>query len=176
MNFEEALKQLKSWCDSSRGELIEISPDNFLSFEILELFDDSKINLLENSLKWKLPESYKLFLESIGKSNLFLSEYALGTHFFDPDEVLQASEFQVWESWEEEKANFPHRFCIIGAETGLGDFFGFAIGIESAKNFDIFCHEDPPFEYIEVSNELKSWKSFDEWIVRLVENFGCERL
>ena len=176
MNFEEAVKQLEIWCRSSKGKLIEISPDNFLSFESLETYDDLQINSIEESLQWKLPDTYKIFLKAIGKSRLFLNANRLGTVFFDPGEVLHASEIQVWESWEEEKKESPHRFCIVGKESGLGDFFGFAIGIESSKNFDVFCHEYPPFEYVEVSDEIKSWKSFDEWIVQIVENFGQERL
>jgi hypothetical protein len=176
MDFEEALEKLKNWCDLSKGELIEISPDIFYSFESLEIYNVAHIKSLEDSIKWTFPESYKLFLKVIGKSELFLNEYKLGTHFFSPTEIIQASAVQVWESWEEEKNDFPYNYCIIGEETGLGDFFGFAIGTTLAKNFDVFCHEYPPFEYLEVSNELNSWKNFDEWIIQIVENFGNERL
>lgn len=175
MTFEEAIAQLRTWCDLSMNRPIPIGVDSRLAFSCRPVEDDEEIRHIEHDLEWPLPKAYARLLRSVGSGKLFINKYGLGVHLYAPSQVLEMSE-GIWESWEQERATSHDRFCIIGHHNGLGDAFGFVISRPGPRNFDVFCHEYPPFEYASVSDGLDSWKTLDQWIIRLVESHAKDIL
>ena len=54
----------------------------------------------------------------------------------------------------------------------MGDFMGFLVTRTGNDNFDVFCHEYPFEEYVAVSDEINSWRSFESWLIRCVDTKG----
>jgi hypothetical protein len=125
---------------------------------------------IERELECELPDSYRMFMATIGASSLFSwSPHGGGPRFYDPDEVIQASRGAV-------SKNLDDRFCFVGEHRLMGDLMGFLVTRQGPRNFDIFCHEYPPEDYAAVSDELDSWRGFDEWLVHAVETCGEETI
>ncbi len=47
---------------------------------------------------------------------------------------------------------------------------------EGESNFDVFCHEYPFEEYVAVSDEIESWRTFEDWLIRCVESHREDRI
>jgi hypothetical protein len=174
MDISGAIDQLAKWCAESNGAPIEIAPGRTLTFASHAIFGQTEIDLLEQQLGFHLPSAYRRFMGIIGQSILFQEpRYASGgLYFYKPEEAINAS-LAIWEGEAEAGSD---RFCFIGCHRSMGDYFGFVIDRPDLKNFDVFCHEYPPGEYVDVSNEIGSWRTFDEWIIRAVESSGEDTL
>ena len=172
MEANEALNQLHFWCQQSNGSPIEIKPSVRRSFDALSTFAEADLQSIEEALVWSLPDTYKAFLQLIGQCTLFLDDHGLGLYFYSPDEVISAS----LSIWDEEEEPGEERFCFIGENRSIGDYFGFVISRNDPANFDVFCHEYPPSEYMAVSDELKSWRTLEHWFVQIVTSYGEETL
>jgi len=168
MDSSQAIEQLVNWCKASAGTSIEIASGRECSFRSFECYSEEAIAAFEAKLNWKLPTTYRLLLLRLGHSQLFIDEYGLGLEMHSPAQVLKASN-HIWDGEEEVTGD---RFCFVGSNTGIGDYFGFVINRPGPKNFDVFCHEYPPFEYVATSDELYSWRTLDTWLVQVVKTFG----
>jgi hypothetical protein len=58
----------------------------------------------------------------------------------------------------------------------MGDFMGFLVSRPGPMNFDVFCHEYPFEEYVAVSDEIKTWRTFESWLIHAVETRGEETI
>ncbi len=171
MNFERALAQLQQWCADSRGEPLPGLPEGGNVFESRSIHTEAELNAIEERLQCSLPESYRQFMRTIGASSLFCTHVnGGGPILYRPDEILRAS---AGASYQDEDGSV-HRFCFVGEHRSMGDFMGFLISRPGPRNFDVFCHEYPFEEYVSVSNELDSWRTFDEWLIHAVETQGVE--
>ena len=68
------------------------------------------------------------------------------------------------------------RFCFVGEHRSMGDMMGFCLSRPGPANFDVYCHEYPFEEYTAISDEIKSWREFGPYIVRVVESHGRDSL
>lgn len=71
MNLEEALAQLKEWCDESRGNPIPLLPERQAVFESRSLHSDDELVEVETKLGFSFPHSYRRFMATIGACSLF---------------------------------------------------------------------------------------------------------
>jgi len=128
---------------------------------------------VEKRLGGSLPESYRRFMAIIGASSLFSwSPHGGGPRFYRPDEVVEASLGAVVERDD----GGQDRFCFVGEHRLMGDYVGFLLSRPGPKNFDVFCHEYPLEEYVAVSDEIKSWRTFEGWLINAVETRGEETI
>ena len=170
MELAEALAQLRAWCDQSRGEPIEIAPGISRAFQSRGTFPEVSVRQIETQLGVALPLAYFEFMATVGESSLFGWSASGGGPFFDhPKQVIEVS--RAWGEAEPEMG----QFCFVGEHRSMGDMMGFYLD-RPAPNFDIYCHEYPPSEYVAVSNELNSWRDFGSYIVGLVVSFGKDTL
>ena len=172
MTGSDAIEQLADWCKRSQGKLLEIGADKPLAFNSLETYGTSEIDQLEQAIDWSLPALYRTLLSQVGRCEVFYGDDAFGLTLYSPAEVRTASQG----IWLEEDHVGDDEFCFIGANRGMGDYFGFVTTRSGPANFDVFCHEYPPYEYAAVSDELKSWRTLDQWLVQVVESFGARCL
>ncbi len=172
MEAIEALNQLHIWCQQSNGLPIEIKPGVRRKFDTTTTFAEAEFRFIEEALGWSLPAIYQELLRLVGKSRIFLDEYDLGLHLYSPSEVIHASQ----SIWDKEEESAEGRFCFIGENRRTGDYFGFVISRNDPVNFDVFCHEYPPSEYVAVSDEVKSWRTLNQWLVQVVSSYGEETL
>jgi len=170
MELAAALAQLRTWCDQSCGEPIEIAPGVSRAFQSRGTFSESSVRQIETQLGIALPSAYFEFMATVGESTLFgWSASGAGPFFYHPQQVIEVS--REWAVAEPE----VERFCFVGEHRSMGDMMGFCID-RPDPNFDIYCHEYPPEEYVGVSDELKSWREFGAYIVGLVASFGRDTL
>jgi hypothetical protein len=173
MTFAKALAQLQQWCAESHGEPLPGLPDGRGVFESRSIHTEDELNTIEERLRCTLPQSYRQFMKTIGASSLFCTHVTGGGPiFYRPDEILHAS---ANASFEDENGSV-NRFCFVGEHRSMGDFMGFLISRPGPRNFDVFCHEYPFEEYVSVSNEINSWRTFDEWLIHAVETEGVESI
>lgn len=174
MTFEQAIEQLKQWMIQSHGCAINIGDDCECEFTQLETYNDEQIAATETALGWHFPLALKVFLKEIGHSRLFYDpQYGLGIDIFSLEQIQQTSE--ELKNLEEEEP-ITDQFCMIGTSNSMGDYFGFTINRNTPDNFAVYCHEYPVFEYVNVSNELNSWRTFEDWIIQIVTTLGEEEL
>jgi len=170
MELAEALAQLQAWCDQSRGEPIEIAPGVALAFQSRSVFSEASVRQIEMQLGFALPFAYFEFMATVGESTLFgWSPSGGGPFFYHPEQVID-----VTQTWNEAEPGMG-RFCFVGEHRSMGDMMGFCLD-HPAPNFDIFCHEYPPDDYVTVSDELNSWRDFGSYIVGMVASFGKDTL
>jgi hypothetical protein len=173
MEYLDALLKMRSWCDQSDGKPIEIISGQSVVFESRATYGEEDVAIVEGELECVLPESYRLFMSIVGASTLFgQSSIGGGPYFYSPDEILETSirpETYVGNGSSD-------RFCWIGEHRCMGDFMGFLVSKPGPKNFDVFCHEYPLEEYAEVSDEIKSWRTFEDWVILSVETLGMDTL
>jgi hypothetical protein len=168
--MSEAIGILREWCLTSDGHRIEIGAYSPLSFKARPWSPD-ELRRLESDLGIPLPEAFQTFALAIGAGSLFINEYGLGLEFYDPAEVRSASR-TVWDAEVEADDPRTKSLLLVGEATGLGDHFGWALTEPFPHNFDVFCHEYPPTEYVATSYEVGTWRTFDDWIVHLVQTKG----
>lgn len=171
MTLTEALAQLHAWCDRSRGEVIEIAPGVSGPFQSRGTFDEVAVRAIEVELGCDLPQAYFEFMAVIGESSLFgWSPRGGGSHFYHPQQVIETSR-----EWAAARPDVE-RFCFVGEHRSMGDMMGFCLDRPGPANFDIYCHEYPFEEYVSVSDEIRSWREFGSYIVRIVESHGRDSL
>jgi hypothetical protein len=162
MELSEALLQLKAWCDQSAGQPIVMLPERTAVFESRSAHGEEAIREVEKRLACSLPDSYRRFMATIGASSLFSwSPHGGGPRFYRPDEIREASLGAAVKRAD----GGEDRFCFVGEHRLMGDFMGFLISRLGPKNFDVFCHEYPLDEYVAVSDEIKSWRTFEAWLI-----------
>ena len=173
MDLQQALEKLREWCDQSAGTPIEIAPGRHAVFDSRSIHDAGSLRMVEDRLGCSLPESYVRFMSVIGASLLFSwSPYGGGVRFYNPEEVVETTIGVASEGIE----GLTDRFCFVGEHRSMGDLMGFLVSRDGPRNFDVFCHEYPLEEYVAVSDELKKWRTFEEWLIRAVSTLGQESL
>jgi SMI1 / KNR4 family (SUKH-1) len=167
--FIESLKQLKKWCANKNTNEIK---SEILNFDISQISDED-INKIKTYTEQKLPESYYSFLKEIGIGRLFYDTTYRGggIEIFDLDALIENNKIILSEI-ESENEPTKEQFIMIGIHHAMGDWFGFDVSKVGISNFDVFCHEYPIYEYGETSDELKSWRSFEDWVINLVASKG----
>ncbi|WP_282628423.1 SMI1/KNR4 family protein [Empedobacter sedimenti] len=178
-NYKNAIKTLQNWIKANEviletkkwkegQEILEIE---HLKFSVQTLASE-EIEAIKNFTKHSLPDSYYYFLKEIGTGSFFFSEYIGGFELYNLAQLQEYNElFQ-----QEIEEPIDDEFMIIGSHISLGDWMGFCTSKTDEKNFDVYCHEYPIDEYAETSDELNSWRTFEEWIVKVVETKGRESL
>ncbi len=170
MKYEDAVKTLIQWCEESDGKrAIDLGDGESATFKLKRRFTDNDIETIERNLSWSVPGDYRYFLRHLGECSLFLSKYGVGSEFFSPEQIVTVHR-ELRDMDEEEP--IVDQFCMAGIYSCLGDFFGFITNRSGNRVFDVFCHEYPVFEYANISDELKTWQSFEEWILKLVQSKG----
>jgi hypothetical protein len=113
------------------------------------------------------------FMSVIGASSLFSwSPYGGGQRFYNLEEVIETTLAVASGGID----GMTDRFCFVGEHRSMGDLMGFLVSRAGPRNFDVFCHEYPLEEYVAVSDELKSWRTFDDWLIRAVMTLGEESI
>lgn len=122
MTIGEALTLLRSWCDRSRGDVIEIAPDITGSFQSRGTYKEAAVQEIEAELGFKLPSAYYEFMAAIGESSLFGWSPSGGHwHFYHPRQVIEVS--REWAAAQPE----VERFCFVGEHRCMGDMMGSCI-------------------------------------------------
>jgi hypothetical protein len=171
MTLTQALAQLRSWCDISRGKLIEIAPGITRSFQSRGTYAEEAVREIELKLGFELPPAYYQFMASVGESLSFGWAPEGGDwYFYPPRRVIEVSE-----QWATARPQVE-RFCFVGEHRCMGDMMGFCIDRAGPANFDIYCHEYPFEEYVAVSDEIKSWREFGPYVAGVVSRFGQDSL
>lgn len=67
-------------------------------------------------------------------------------------------------------------YRLIGHHCAMGDWMGFCLSKSDELNFDVYCHEYPIGEYALTSDELSSWRIFENYIIKVVESKGLKSL
>jgi hypothetical protein len=173
MDIHQAIDQLRQWCDRSNGTPIEIAPGQTAVFLTRSVHDANSVRMIEDRLGCSLPDSYRLFMATIGASSLFSwSPHGGGPRFYNPEEVIEASIAVA----TQQDVGRSERFCFVGEHRLMGDLMGFLVSRSGPKNFDVYCHEYPVEEYAGISDEIRSWRTFEEWLIHAVETYGVESI
>lgn len=180
--FINSLDILKEWIIKNEAILNtskyvngqEVTQTECLCFNIQSISEEelTAIKALTHNL---LPPAYYLFLEEIGCGQFFISDYLPSFEIYnliELEENIQAVQHEISETAEE----ITDRFMMIGTHCSMGDWMGFCTTRKEVNNYDVFCHEYPIEEYVETSNELKSWRTFEEWIIKAIETKGTKTL
>lgn len=177
--FKEKIKTLKSWIDANEviletkkrknGE--DIVERERLNFSVQSL-TMSALEEMKAFTNYTLPESYYYFLQEIGTGSFFFSDYIGGFELYN---LTQLQEYNALFQQEMEEP-IEENFIIIGAHLAMGDWMGFCITKHDDRNFDVYSHDYPIAEYRATSDELKSWRTFEEWIIIGIETKGKETL
>ncbi|MCA5005207.1 SMI1/KNR4 family protein [Sphingobacterium bovistauri] len=180
--FIKSIETLKSWITNGKVVLetkkwkdgLEITASEELNFKV-ERISNVELEEIKSYTNHSLPESYYHFLQEIGAGSFFFSKYIDG---FDMYNLAQLKEYntlfqQEIEDCEEEVKD---QFIIIGSHLCMGDWMGFCTTKKEEKNFDVYCHEYPIDDYVATSDELNSWRTFEEWLIKAVETKGSETL
>jgi hypothetical protein len=172
MKFDQAIALLKKWIEESQGKAIELGEDVCCEFHQFETYTDEQITDTEQKLNWEFPNEFRVFMKEIGKSCLFNDpQFGLGIDINSLDQIVET--YEQLKNLDEEEP-ITDLFCMVGVSNSLGDYIGFTINRENPNNFDIYCHEYPVYEYVNVSNEIRSWRTFKDWIIKVVETLGEE--
>ncbi len=173
MTFRKSLAQLQKWCAQSGGKPLPGLLDGRNVFQSRSIHTEAEMRVIEERLGCSLPDSYRTFMGTIGASSLFCTHVnGGGPIFYRPEEVIRASADAEVESDD----GFVNRFCFVGEHRSMGDLMGFLTSRPGPRNFDVFCHEYPFEEYVSISDEINSWRTFDEWLVHAVETKGIESI
>ncbi|TGN22570.1 SMI1/KNR4 family protein [Empedobacter tilapiae] len=180
--FIESIKTLKKWISKNEvivknkrwingKEIVEIENIKFIT----QTLSSEEIEVIKAFTNHLLPNTYYHFLTEIGSGQCFVGEYFSSFELYNFAELKENNQLFQQEIKDYEKP-VNEQFMIIGIHCSMGDWMGFCTSKTDEKNFDVYCHEYPIDEYIEISNELNSWRSFEEWIIRVVETKGKETL
>ncbi|UHO38359.1 SMI1/KNR4 family protein [Chryseobacterium capnotolerans] len=178
--FINALHTLKEWI--SKNEVIfetlqwkdsqQIVESEILKF-IVQPISNAEIDEIKAFTQYLLPDSYYHFLAEIGSGQFLIGEYL---PCFEIYNLKQLQEYNAHVQQEIEAAEINDHFIMIGSHCSMGDWMGFCTTRKDERNYDVFCHEYPIDEYTEVSDELNSWRTFEEWVIKAVETKGKETL
>ncbi|WKT60044.1 SMI1/KNR4 family protein [Microbulbifer thermotolerans] len=172
MTYDQAIEQLKSWIAKSNGAAIHIGKNVHCEFHQFKVYSDEEIASAEKALSWRFPTEFRTFMKEIGNTCLFNDpQLGFGIDIFTLDKIIKTHE--ELKTMDEEEP-ITDLFCMIGVSNSMGDHIGFTMNREGPNNFDIYCHEYPVFEYVNVSTEINSWRTFKNWLIKVVETLGEE--
>ncbi|WP_160139064.1 SMI1/KNR4 family protein [Chryseobacterium sp. c4a] len=163
----EAILETSQWKDGQ-----QIVESELLKFTIQTLSRE-EIEEIKAFTQYLLPESYYHFLSEIGSGQFLIGEYL---PCFELYNLAELKEYNAHVQQEIEDAEINDQFIMIGLHCSMGDWMGFCTTRKDERNYDVFCHEYPIDEYTEVSDELNSWRTFEEWVIKAVETKGKETL
>lgn len=178
--FINALQILKEWISKNEA-ILETSQwkdgqpiveSEILKFAIQTLSSE-EVEEIKSFTHHLLPESYYHFLAEIGSGQFLIGEYL---PCFELYNLAELKEYNARVQQEIEDAEVTDHFIMIGSHCSMGDWMGFCTTRKDEKNFDVFCHEYLIDEYAEISDELNSWRTFEEWVIKAVETKGKETL
>lgn len=174
IDYSLAVQTLADWCERSGGTAIEfVEGRRAAVFKSRSIHSLEEIRAVEKQLGFAFPTSHVNFITKLGACTLFSdTRFGGGPRFYSPDEVVAASDGAVCKDAD----GMEHRFCFVGEHRLMGDFMGFLMSRDGDENFDVFCHEYPFEEYVAVSDELGSWRTFENWVLRAVESCGDDTL
>lgn len=165
----EVHRERKYWKDGQ-----EITEIEHLQFKV-QAISPEQIEAIKTFTNHSLPDLYYHFLSEIGTGQFFIGEYLPSFEIYDLKE-LQEYNLLFQQEIEECDELVNDQFILIGVDAAMSDWMGFCTSKSDKKNFDVFCHEYPIDEYVETSDELNSWRTFEEWIIKAVETKGQETL
>lgn len=178
--FINALSILKEWV--SKNEVIletkkwtngeEMIESESLKFNVQSI-SGKELEEIKSYTQYLLPESYYHFLSEIGSGQFFIGEYF---PCFEMYGLADLKENNALVQKEIKDGEINDNFIMIGMHCSMGDWVGFCTTKNDKKNYDVFCHEYPIDEYVEISDELKSWRTFEEWFIKAIETKGEETL
>ncbi|MDM1298320.1 SMI1/KNR4 family protein [Empedobacter falsenii] len=180
--FQESINNLKYWISKNEAILEkklwkdskEIIEAEILRFKIQSITIE-ELDAIRKYTNNNLPESYYYFLSEVGTGQFFTGEYLPSFEIYNLAELQEYNNlFQQEVENTEEVVN--DEFLIVGTDCAMGDWMGFCTTRMEENNFDIFCHEYPIDEYVETSDELKSWRTFEEWMIKVIETKGRKSL
>ncbi|WP_347217339.1 SMI1/KNR4 family protein [Chryseobacterium sp.] len=180
--FITALQLLKEWISQNEvlRETIEwengqqIVESERLKFNVQPI-DTREVEEIKAFTQHLLPESYYHFLAEIGSGQFLTGEYLPCFEIYNLAE-LKEHNAQVRQEIEDAEEEVNDHFIMIGSHCSMGDWMGFCTSRRGERNYDVFCHEYPIDEYAEISDELNSWRTFEEWVIKAVETKGQETL
>ncbi|WP_276378803.1 SMI1/KNR4 family protein [Flavobacterium sp. H4147] len=176
--YINAVNEFKNWIHKNEvmventfygEEKAEIKTFQIQNISVEELQDIKK--LTNNNLE----DSYYYFLQEIGSGHFFIGEYFAKFELYNLEQLKEYNAL-VQKEIEEEDEVTEENYFMIGSHLSMGDWIGFCTTKQDTNNFDIYCHEYPIYEYAETSDELKSWRSFEDWIIKIVKTKGEESL
>lgn len=180
--FINALSILKEWV--SKNEVIletkkwtngeEMIESESLKFNVQSI-SGKKLEEIKSYTQYLLPESYYHFLSEIGSGQFLIGEYLPCFEIYNLAELTE-NNTNVQKEIESVGEEVSADFIMIGMHCSMGDWMGFCTTKNDKKNYDVFCHEYPIDEYVEISDELKSWRTFEEWFIKAIETKGEETL
>ncbi|MFD2555168.1 SMI1/KNR4 family protein [Sphingobacterium tabacisoli] len=177
-----SLEILKEWIIKNEVSLstskwangLEIIETEQLRFNIHPLSEEEliAIKVLTNNL---LPPAYYHFLAEIGSGQFFINDYFPGFEIYNLAELKEYNQL-IQQEIKEAGETIIDDYLMIGTHCSMGDWMGFCTTRKKEKNYDVFCHEYPIEEYATTSDELKSWRTFEEWIIKAIQTKGTETL
>lgn len=180
--FINALHQLKEWILENEAVIETLqwkSGEQIVESEILKFniqpLSNEEVEEIKAFTQHLLPESYYHFLAEIGSGQFLIGEFSPCFQIYNLAE-LQEYNALVKQEIEDAEEQVNDQFIMIGSHCSMGDWMGFCTTRNDEKNYDVFCHEYPISEYSEISDELNSWRSFEEWVIKAVETKGQETL
>lgn len=177
-----AIKTLKSWVGQNETILeqkkYQDGREEHLSVGLqfnIQAITKAELEAIKHFTKNLLPESYYYFLSEIGAGQFFINEGFPCFEIYTLAE-LQASQCFIQQEIDTAEEVVLDEFMMIGSHCAMGDWMGFCTSNKAIHNFDVFCHEYPIESYVEVSDELISWRTFDEWLITAIETKGQKTL
>lgn len=178
--FINALQIVKEWI-SENEVILETSQwkdsQPIVESEVLKCtvqpLSNEEVEEIKAFTQHLLPESYYHFLAEVGRGQFLIGEYL---PCFEIYNLAELKEYNAHIQQEIENTEVNDRFIMIGSHCSMGDWMGFCTTRKDERNYDVFCHEYPIDEYAEISDELNSWRSFEEWVIKAIETKGQETL
>lgn len=180
--FINALGILKEWISQNKTILEtkqgvdgqQTTESEILKFNVHPILNN-ELEEIKAFTQHTLPDAYYHFLSEIGSGKFFIGEYLPCFELYNLAE-LQEYNALVQQEIEETEEMVKDHFMMIGTHCSMGDWMGFCTTRNDERNYDVFCHEYPIDEYAEISDELNSWRTFEEWMIKSIETKGQETL
>lgn len=180
MNAEylHALDELKNWISNNKAIIETTSFGKKKTEEVtfnIQCVSTQDVEIIKELTNNCLPNSYYYFLQEIGVGAFFIGEYFSKFELYNAEQLKEYNTFIKKEIEEEDEITKEHYF-MIGSHCSMGDWMGFCTSKSDLVNFDVYCHEYPIYDYASTSDELKSWRSFENWIINVVKTKGEDSL
>jgi hypothetical protein len=180
MNAEylHALDELKNWILNNKTIIETTSFGKNETEEVtfnIQSVSIQDIEIIKELTNNCLPDSYYYFLQEIGVGAFFIGEYSSKFELYN---IIQLKEYNalIQQEIEGEDEITKESYFMIGSHRSMGDWMGFCTSKSDLANFDVYCHEYPIYDYAAISDELKSWRSFEDWIINVVKTKGEDSL
>ncbi|MBP2617255.1 SMI1/KNR4 family protein [Chryseobacterium jejuense] len=165
---QEVILETSQWKDGQ-----QIIESESLKFNIQPI-SHIEVEEIKAFTQHLLPESYYHFLAEIGSGQFLIGKYLPCFEIYNLTQLQEHNAHVQQEIEEAEEIN--DHFIMIGSHCSMGDWMGFCTTRNDKRNYDVYCHEYPIGEYVETSDELNSWRTFEEWVIKAVETKGKETL